>query len=63
MERKLKYDKCPICHLPKESYARITVEIVDKKSKEIIEVLYGEVICIDCLMQRFKQRTKLRLYV
>jgi len=59
----LKYEKCPICNLPKESYARIIVEIVDKKSREIIEVIYGEIICIDCLMKRYKQRTKLRLYV
>lgn len=54
---------CVNCNLPKEDYARIKVEIVDKKSKEIIEVCYGEVICIDCLKKRYKERNKIRVYV
>jgi ribosomal protein L34E len=54
---------CANCNLPKEDYARIKVEIVDKKSKEVIEFLYGEIICIDCLKKRYKDRTKIRVYV
>jgi hypothetical protein len=58
----LSQQTCPECHCPKEDYARIRVEIVDKKSREVIETLYGELICIDCLMKRYKSKTKLRLY-
>jgi ribosomal protein L34E len=54
---------CASCNLPKEDYARIKVEIVDKKSKEIIEVTYGEIICIDCLKKRYHERIKIRVYV
>lgn len=54
---------CSNCNLEKEDYARIKVEIVDKKSREIIESLYGEVICVDCLKKRYKERTKVRVYV
>jgi hypothetical protein len=54
---------CQVCNLLKEDYARIKVEIVDKKSREIIEVMYGEVICIECLRKRYKDRTKVRIYV
>ncbi|MDD5650223.1 MAG: hypothetical protein PHF86_07405 [Candidatus Nanoarchaeia archaeon] len=55
--------RCPICNLEKEDHARIRIEILDKKSKEIIEVSYGEIICIDCLKKRYKDRTKIRVYV
>jgi hypothetical protein len=54
---------CPDCHLLKDDYARIQVEIVDKKTRETIETLYGEVICIDCLKKRYKDRMKIRVYV
>lgn len=54
---------CSDCNVEKEDYARIKVEIVDKKSREIIEVLYGEIICIDCLKKRYKDRIKIRVYV
>ena len=54
---------CPVCNLDKEDHARIKVEIVDKRSKEIIEVMYGEVVCIDCLKKRYKDRNKVRVYV
>lgn len=54
---------CVNCNLPKEDFARIKVEIVDKKTKEIIEEMFGEVICIDCLKKRYKERTKIRVYV
>jgi len=54
---------CPDCNMPKEDFARIRVEIVDKKSREITEVMYGEVLCVDCLMKRYKGRTKIRVYV
>lgn len=60
---KLKLERCPICNGHKEDFARIRVEIVDKKSREIIEVIYGEISCYDCLMKRYKSKTKLRLYV
>jgi len=54
---------CSSCNIDKDDYARIRVEIVDKRSKEILEVLYGEIICLDCLIKRYKGRTKIRVYV
>ena len=54
---------CSSCNLEREDYARIKVEIVDKKTREIIEVMYGEIICIDCLRRRYKERIKIRVYV
>lgn len=54
---------CPDCRLERDDYVRIKVEIVDKKSKEVIETIYGEIICIDCLKKRYKDRTKIRVYV
>ena len=55
--------KCPDCRMEKEDLARIKVETVDKKSKEVIEVLYGEIVCIYCLKKRYKGRTTVRVYV
>jgi hypothetical protein len=54
---------CPNCHMQKDDVARIRIEIVDKKSKEIIEVSYGEILCLDCLKTRYKERQRLRIYV
>ena len=54
---------CPNCNLKKEDYARMRIEIVDKKTKEIIEVAYGEVLCIECLKKRYKDRLRIRVYV
>jgi hypothetical protein len=54
---------CSNCNREKNEMARIQIEIVDKKSKEIIEIVYGEVICLECLRVRYKQRIKLRIYV
>lgn len=54
---------CPICRLEKDDLARIKVEIVEKKSREIIEVLYGEITCVECMLKKYKGRVKLRLYV
>jgi len=54
---------CSSCNLEKEDYARIKVETVDKKTRETIETLYGEVICIECLKRRYKDRMKIRVYV
>jgi hypothetical protein len=54
---------CSNCNLEKEDYARMKVEIVDKKSKEIIEIMYGEIICIECLRKRYKERNRVRVYV
>ena len=54
---------CPDCHLQKEDVARIRIEIIDKKSREIIEVAYGEVLCIDCIKKRYKERARIRVYV
>jgi len=42
---------------------RIPIEIVDKKTHEIIEIAYGEVVCTECAVVRYKERTKLRIYV
>jgi hypothetical protein len=54
---------CSNCNLEKEDYARIKVEIIDKKSREIIETMYGEVICVECIKKRYKERQKIRVYV
>jgi len=55
--------RCPICHNEKDDLSRIRVEIVDKKTREIIEEVYGEITCVECMMRRYKEKTKLRLYV
>lgn len=55
--------KCTSCNCIKEDFARIRIEMVDKKTREIHEVAYGEVICIDCLKKRYKDRNRLRIYV
>ena len=55
--------KCSSCNCDREDFARIRIETVDKKSREIIEVVYGEPICIYCLRKRYKDREKLRIYV
>jgi ribosomal protein L34E len=55
--------RCPDCNEIKDEILRIPIELVDKKTKEIIEVSYGEVICIECFNKRYKGRTKLRIYV
>lgn len=54
---------CVNCNMQKEDYARIKVEIVDKKSREVIEAIYGEIVCIECLKKRYKDRNKIRVYV
>lgn len=55
--------RCPDCNEIKDVMRRIPIEIVDKKTKEIIEVAYGEVVCTDCFVHRYKDRTKLTIYV
>jgi len=55
--------KCVSCNCEKEDFARIKIEVVDKKSREILEIAYGEVLCIECLQKRYKCRDKLRIYV
>ena len=55
--------RCPDCHEIRDEILRIPIEIVDKKTKEIIEVAYGEIICIDCFNKRYAGRTRLRIYV
>ena len=55
--------RCPDCKQIKDQVLRIPIEIVDKKTKEVIEVSYGEIICIGCFSIRYKDRTKLRIYV
>jgi hypothetical protein len=55
--------RCPDCNEIKDAMIRIVIELVDKKSKEIIEVTYGEIVCTDCFQVRYKGRTKLRIYV
>lgn len=63
MERLLKTERCACCNCQKEDFARIRLDIVDKKSREIIETIYGEIICIECLLKRYKSKTHLRHYV
>ena len=55
--------RCADCKEIKDEILRIPIEIVDKKTKEIIEVAYGEIICSECFHIRYKGRTKLRIYV
>ena len=55
--------RCPDCDKIKDTVMRIPIEIVSKKTKEIIEIAYGEIICTDCAPKRYKGRTKLRIYV
>ena len=55
--------KCPDCRMEKEDLARIKIETVDKKTREVIEVFYGEIVCIECLKKRYKGRTTVRVYV
>jgi ribosomal protein L34E len=54
---------CSSCNLEKDNYARIRVEVLDKKTREVIEVMYGEIICVECLKKRYKERIKIRVYV
>jgi len=54
---------CINCNRHKEDFARIKIEIVDKKTREILEVAYGEILCIECIQKRYKLRDKLRIYV
>jgi|GEM_PF-5209631 len=55
--------RCPDCGEIKDTVKRIPIEIVSKKTKEIIETAYGEIVCTDCAPKRYKDRTKLRIYV
>jgi hypothetical protein len=55
--------RCPDCKEIKDAMIRIPIEIVDKKSHEIIEIVYGEIICVECAIKRYKNRTKIRIYV
>jgi len=55
--------RCPDCKEIKDAVMRMPIEIVSKKSKEIIEIAYGEIICVECARIRYKGRTKLRIYV
>jgi len=55
--------RCPDCNEIKDSMLRIPIEIVDKKTHEIIEIAYGEVVCTDCFGKRYKDRTKIRVYI
>lgn len=55
--------RCPDCKEIKDAVMRIPIEIVDKKTREIIEIAYGEVICVECAAIRYKGRTKIRIYV
>jgi hypothetical protein len=54
---------CSGCNREKDDFARIRIEIVAKKSRDILEVCYGEILCLECLVVRYKQRDKLRIYV
>lgn len=55
--------RCPDCNEIKDAMLRIPIELVDKKSHEIIEIAYGEVVCSDCFLKRYKDRTKIRVYI
>lgn len=55
--------RCSDCKEMRDDLRRIPIEIVDKKSKEIIEVSYGEIVCTICFGKRYKDRTKIRVYV
>jgi ribosomal protein L34E len=55
--------RCPDCNEIKDAMRRIPIQVIDKKTKEIIEVAYGEVVCTDCFVNRYKDRTKLTIYI
>jgi hypothetical protein len=55
--------KCLNCLKFKDDFAVIPVEIVDKKTKEIIERLYTSELCLDCLNKVYKGRQLIRVYV
>jgi len=55
--------RCPDCNEIKDAMRRIPIELVDKKTKEIIEIAYGDVMCTDCFPIRYKGRTKIRVYI
>jgi ribosomal protein L34E len=55
--------RCPDCKQIKDSMTRIPIELVDKKTHEIIEIAYGDIICIECFPKRYKDRTKIRVYI
>lgn len=55
--------KCVNCNSIKEDFARIRVEIVDKKTRDIIDVVYGSVMCIQCLEKKYKTRDRIRVYI
>ena len=55
--------RCAECKQIKDSMLRMPVELVDKKSKEIIEITYCDVVCTDCFYKRYKSRTKIRVYI
>ena len=55
--------RCADCNEIKDSMMRIPIELVDKKSHEVIEIAYGEIICTDCFPLRYKDRTKIRVYI
>ena len=40
--------RCAECKEIKDIVRRIPIELVDKKSKEIIEIAYGDIVCLDC---------------
>jgi len=54
---------CPSCNCKKEHFARIRIDILDKKTREIKEQIYGEIICVECLHKRYKGKNILRHYV
>jgi len=62
MYYKNKY-KCPSCNKNVDETIRIRIEIVDKKTKAISEVIYGEILCFYCFNLRYKGRTKVRVYI
>jgi hypothetical protein len=55
--------KCPECNRIKDEFARIRIEVIDKKTRNAIDVIYGRAMCLDCLVVKYKTRDKLRIYI
>lgn len=55
--------KCQECNMERDDFSRMRVEIVDKKTREIIEIVFCEVLCVSCIQKRYKNRERLRIYV
>jgi len=55
--------RCAACGKIKDTVLRMPVELVDKKTREVIEIAYCDIVCTECFPRRYKGRTKIRVYI